>query len=134
MTQILAGKTTVQLGDITTTRDFNFISDTVDAFLRVAESEKTIGRILNVGSGRDVSIRDLVEHIAAITRTKVKITTQKQRLRPSRSEVERLCCDAHLIQELCGWSPQVSLEEGLKKTCQWLKKNLHHYKPEIYNV
>lgn len=132
--QLCAGQKIIQLGNTQTTRDFNFVSDTVDAFIKVAESEKTVGRVFNVGSGREISVSDLVALIAKIMKTEVKVITKKERLRPALSEVERLLCDAQRLQDICGWSPRVSLEEGLRKTSLWIKENPHHYKAEIYNV
>lgn len=134
ITQLVAGQKIIYLGNTQTTRDFNFVSDTVDAFIKVAQSKKTEGQLLNVGSGREVSIVDLALLIARIMKTKVKIVTEKERLRPVLSEVERLLCDATRLHELCGWVPKVTLEKGLSQTCVWIKKNLQFYKPDIYNV
>ena len=132
--QLCAGKRTIHLGNTQATRDFNFVSDTVDAFIKVAEFKKTVGQVLNTGSGREISIDDLVKLIAAILKIKVKIATEKGRLRPALSEVERLLCDASRLRELCGWSPRVSLEEGLRQTHRWIKANPQYFKSEIYNV
>ncbi|MBI3617227.1 MAG: GDP-mannose 4,6-dehydratase, partial [Candidatus Omnitrophica bacterium] len=132
--QLCAGKRAIHLGNTHATRDFNYVSDTVDAFIKVAESEKTVGQVLNTGSGREISIDDLVKLIAGILKIKVKIVTQKGRLRPALSEVERLLCDASRLRELCGWSPRVSLEEGLRQTYRWIKANPKYFKSEIYNV
>lgn len=132
--QLCAGQKTVCLGNTRATRDFNFVSDTVDAFVKIAESEKAVGQVLNVGSGREISVADLVALIARIMKRKVKVVTEKERLRPESSEVERLVCDAGRLRDMCGWSPRVTLEEGLRKTSLWIKENLQHYKTEIYNV
>ena len=134
ITQLAAGQKTIHLGNIQTARDFNFVSDTVEAFVKVAESRKNDGQVLNVGSGREVSIVDLAGLIAKIMKTDVKIVTKKERLRPVLSEVERLLCDAARLRELCGWFPKVTLEQGLSQTCLWFKRNLKFYKPDIYNV
>lgn len=134
ITQLVAGQKTIYLGNTQTTRDFNFVSDTVDAFIKVAESKKSEGQVLNIGSGREVNIGDLARLIAKIMKTKVKIATEKERLRPALSEVERLVCDATHLRELSGWVPQVTLEKGLSQTCAWIKKNLKFYKTNIYNV
>jgi NAD dependent epimerase/dehydratase len=132
--QILAGKRTIHLGNIETRRDFNYITNTTDAFLALAESEKTQGEFYNVGTNREVSIKELVSLISKIMNRPIKIVLQKQRLRPSKSEVERLLCDPTKFKKKCAWKPRVSLEEGLKKTCQWFKSNMKLYKPEMYNV
>ncbi len=134
ISQLAAGQTTIHLGNIQSTRDFSFVFDTVDAFIKVAESKKAIGHVLNVGTGREISVRDLAQMIARLMKVTLKIATQKKRLRPADSEVERLLCDSTGLREICGWSPRVSLEEGLRQTAQWIKKNLQYYKPEIYNV
>lgn len=134
ISQLCVGQKTIHLGNTQATRDFNFVSDTVDAFIKVAESEKAVGQVLNVGSGREISIDDLVKLIAAILKSKVKIATEKRRLRPALSEVERLLCDASRLRELCGWSPRVSLEEGLHQTLLWIRANPQYFKSEIYNV
>jgi NAD dependent epimerase/dehydratase len=132
--QLCAGQKTIHLGNIEAMRDFNFVSDTVDAFIKVAESAKTVGQVLNVGSGREISVANLVALIAKIMKTKVKVVTEKKRLRPALSEVERLLCDAGRLRDMCGWSPRVILEEGLRKTFSWIKENPQYYKAEIYNV
>jgi NAD dependent epimerase/dehydratase len=134
VTQVFAGKRTIHLGNLDAVRDFTYVSDIVDAFIRVAESEKTNGLVLNAGNTKEIAVRDLVDVIGKVTKTSLKAVTEKARLRPSKSEVERLLCDAARIEEICGWSPRVSFKEGIQRTCQWLKQNLRHYKPEIYNV
>ncbi len=134
MSQLCAGKKTIHLGNIHATRDFNFVSDTVDAFLRVAESDKTVGQVLNVGSGRETSIADLVKLIAGMLKVKAIVAIEKERLRPALSEVERLLCDAGALRRLCGWSPQVSLEEGLRQTYRWIKAHPQYFRSEIYHV
>jgi NAD dependent epimerase/dehydratase len=132
--QVLSGKRTIHLGNLDAVRDFTYVADTVEAFIRVAESDKTNGLVLNAGNTKEIAVRDLVDVISKATKTSLKAVTEKARLRPSKSEVKRLLCDAALIEEICGWSPRVSFKEGIRKTCQWLKQNLSSYKPEIYNV
>ena len=132
--QIYSGKKTIKLGNLETMRDFNYVSDTVNGFIRLAGTRKTEGGVYNIGSGRDVSVKDLVEIISQILKKDIKVLKDKQRIRPAKSEVERLLCDMSKIKEACGWEARVSLEDGLNKTCQWVKSNLNLYKPEIYNV
>lgn len=134
ISQLCAGPKVIHLGNTRATRDFNFVRDTVDAFIKLAESEETAGKVFNVGSGREISVGDVARLIAKLMKTTVKIVTEEQRLRPPASEVERLLCDATRLKEVCGWSPRVSLEDGLQQTARWIKANLQHYKPEIYNV
>lgn len=134
ISQLCVGQKTIHLGNTQATRDFNFVSDTADAFIKAAESDKAVGQVLNVGSGRETSVAEIAVWIAKIMKTKIKITTQKERLRPAASEVERLACNANRLRELCGWTPQVTLEQGIHQTCLWVKQNLQFYKPDIYNV
>ena len=134
ISQICAGKKTISLGNTTATRDFTYVTDTVDGFIRLAEAEKTEGQVYNVGSGQEISIADLVQVIAQILKKNIKVTKDKQRIRPSKSEVERLCCDMSKLKNVCHWKANVALEEGLKRTCQWIKDNPNVYRAEVYNV
>ena len=134
ISQILAGRKTIKLGNLEATRDLNYVGNTVDAFIRLAEAEGGNGEVFNTGSGVEVSIREVVEIIQDILGTDVKIEKDIKRIRPSKSEVERLVCSYAKLKELTGWSPKVSLKEGLRQTCQWVKKNMRSYKTEIYNV
>ncbi len=134
ITQILSGKRQIELGNLSPTRDLNFVSDTVQGFIRIAESEEAIGAVVNIGSGREISIGDLVHLIAGILGTEIEITQKGERVRPDASEVERLLCDNTRIGRLTGWTSEILLEEGLAKTIEWLKANSNLYKPEIYNV
>jgi len=110
------------------------VTDTVDAFIKVAESQNAIGQVLNSGSNTEVSVARLIDMIQAITQKDIKVVVEKRRLRPEKSEVERLICDATKIREACGWTSTVSLNEGVKLTCEWIYKNMIQYKTEIYNV
>jgi len=136
ITQLAAGHKQIQLGDTTPTRDFNYVADTCRGFLALAESEKTIGRTVNIGSNREISIGDTFNLIQKIMKADAKIILDEQRIRPEKSEVQRLWCDNTLISELTGYKPEVSIEEGLKKSIDWFThpKNLSKYKVNIYNV
>jgi len=134
ITQVYSGQKTIKLGNLEATRDFNYVLNLVDAFLNIAEINQTDGQVFNVGSGREISVRHLVELVCRITKRKIKIVQEKQRLRPEKSEVGRLLCDAAKVQKTCGWQGSISLEEGLEATCHWLKNQLHFYKTELYNV
>ena len=134
ITQIYSGQKIIRLGNVDTRRDFNYVSNTVDAFVRAAETKEAVGQVLNAGSGRDISIRQLVDTIQNVTQKKIKIAVDQKRLRPVKSEVERLLCDAGKIQTMCGYQEQILLSEGLKRTCDWIKKNLARYKADTYNV
>ncbi len=123
LSQLLADADVIRVGTTTPTRDFNFVTDTVQGFLAVAASEHTVGQVVNVGSGREISIGDLIELLAQIAGRTVKVESDADRLRPPGSEVERLLCDNTRIRELTGWRPEVSLEEGLRRTAEWMADN-----------
>ncbi|MGE5582416.1 MAG: NAD-dependent 4,6-dehydratase LegB [Bacillota bacterium] len=134
ITQILSGKQKIVLGNLSPTRDLNYVDDTVNGFIKIAESDDTIGEVVNIGSGREISIGNLVNLIAEIMNSKIEIVQDNQRIRPANSEVERLLCDNTKIKKYTNWTPQFSLESGLEQTIAWLKENLHFYKAELYNV
>ncbi|MDP8213094.1 MAG: NAD-dependent 4,6-dehydratase LegB [Candidatus Zapsychrus exili] len=134
ISQIYAGSKTIKLGNLDATRDFTYVTDTADAFIEIAQQNGTNGKIFNVGNNKEISVRDLVSTISNITKKKIKIIQDKNRMRPDKSEVQRLVCDNLKIRKAIDWKPRVSLEAGLKKTCGWIKNNINHYKPEIYNV
>ena len=117
---------------LTPTKDFNFVADTVSGFLAVAEAEAAAGRVVNVGSGEEISIGDLVELIFRVTDITAEVVTDEVRLRPEKSEVERLLCDNSIARKLTGWRPEYTLEEGLKITARWMKNNLHTFNSGNY--
>lgn len=124
LTQLLSGAESLHLGAISPTRDFNYVTDTVAGFLALADCDEAVGRATNVGSGREVSIGDLVAILSDITGTSIEVVTDEDRLRPAGSEVERLLCDHSLATKISGWTPQVSLEEGLTRTAEWIGEHL----------
>jgi dTDP-glucose 4,6-dehydratase len=134
ITQILSGKRQIELGNLTPTRDLNFVADTVKGFVKIAECDNIHGEVVNIGSGREIAIGDLVRLIVGLIGTDIEILQKEQRVRPEQSEVERLLCNNQKITRLTGWVSEVSLEEGLKRTIEWLRENLELYKPDIYNV
>jgi len=134
VSQMLSGHEAIKLGNLDALRDFNYVGNTVDAFMKVAENDNTSGEVFNTGSGAEISIRELVKLIQKITGREVSVITDGERLRPEKSEVGRLICDAGKIQTICGWHCEKSLEEGLAITCEWIEENLKEYKAEIYNV
>ncbi|WFP48597.1 NAD-dependent 4,6-dehydratase LegB [Methylomonas sp. EFPC3] len=136
ISQIAAGKKQIQLGDVTPTRDFNYVEDTCRGFIALAESDKTIGETVNIGSNFEISVGDTLNLIKAIMASDVEFLVDEQRLRPEKSEVNRLWCDNSKIRELTGFNPEVSLEEGLRRTVDWFcrPENLKKYKTDIYNV
>jgi len=134
VTQILSGKTQIKLGNLEPTRDLNYVKDTANGFITVGLHEKTIGDVYNIGSGREISIGELVQKIIDLLGRHVEIVQDEQRVRPEKSEVERLLCNADKAKALTGWEPQYTLEEGLNETIEWMENNMQYYKPDIYNV
>ena len=134
ISQILAGKREIKLGSLTPTRDFNYVKDTAEAFIKVAESDKTIGEVINAGSNYEITIGDTVEKIIRIIGEDVKILCDDERIRPEKSEVNRLWADNTKIKQLTDWTPKYTLDQGLEETIEWMKNNLQNYKTDIYNV
>ena len=135
ITQIASGVREIKVGDLTPTRDFNYVTDTCRGFIDIARSEATKGLEVNIATGKETSMEEVFKTIARIMDAEVKWIQDPQRIRPSKSEVFRLLGDNSRIQELTGWKPKVSLEEGLEKTVSWIcrPENLKKYKPSIYN-
>ncbi|MGH4052851.1 MAG: NAD-dependent 4,6-dehydratase LegB [Clostridium sp.] len=134
ISQILAGKTEIKLGSLTPTRDFSFVKDTAQAFIKVAESTKTIGEVINVGSNYEITIEDTVRKIIRIIGKDVKILCDDERIRPKNSEVNRLWADNTKIKQLTGWQPNYNIDKGLEATIEWIKNNMLYFKTDIYNV
>lgn len=134
ISQILSGKKEMKLGSLTPTRDFNYVKDTAEAFIKIAESDKTVGEVINAGSNNEISIGDLVQRIVHLMDSDVKIICDEERIRPKDSEVNRLWADNTKIKQLTDWSPKYSLDEGLKETIEWIKSNMKYFKTDIYNV
>lgn len=131
--QCLAG-TDLRLGSLHPTRDLNFVDNTVDGFLAAALADKVIGKTINLGSGREISVADLATLIAELLDCPLKLKSDTSRIRPIRSEVERLLADNTLAKSLLGWEPVVSLEDGLSRTIEWIRDNFASYRPETYAV
>ena len=126
----------IKLGDITPTRDFNYVEDTCQGLLALAESDATIGETVNIGSNFEISIEDTLNIIKELMSSNVRFITDKQRIRPEKSEVFRLWCDNSKIKKLTSFNPQTDIKHGLLKTIDWITRpeNLSKYKIEIYNV
>jgi NAD dependent epimerase/dehydratase len=132
--QVASGMETVRLGSLTPVRDLTYVADTVGGFLAIAESPATVGEVVNLGTGRGVTIGELASLIMKIMDRAVPIVADERRVRPPESEVERLLCDPRKANDLTGWTAQVSLEEGLRRTIEFIRGNLSRYKVDIYNV
>lgn len=135
ISQIAAGQRVIKVGDLTPTRDFNYVTDTARGFLAIARSEDTIGKEVNIATSTEVSMKQTLDTIASLMNVHVDWERDPERIRPSKSEVFRLCGDNTLITSLTDWRPQVTLKEGLKLTIEWFlnPKNLSKYKANIYN-
>ena len=134
ITQLLAGKEEIKLGSLTPTRDFNYVKDTARGFLEIYRSDKTIGEEINIATQREISIGQLAEELIRQINPEVRIVCDEQRVRPEKSEVNRLLGSNEKIQRLTNWRPQYSFEEGLAETIAFLRDNLDKYKTDIYNV
>ncbi|MFY9307894.1 MAG: NAD-dependent 4,6-dehydratase LegB [Bacteroidia bacterium] len=136
ITQLLAGKTEIKLGALHPTRDLLYVKDTANGFVEIAKSEKAIGHEINLATQQEISIGDLAQQIINIINPKAKIVSDDIRLRPEKSEVERLLGSAEKIRSLTSWKPQFDLNEGLKQTIEWFSnsENRKNYKADIYNV
>lgn len=134
ITQILNGQNELRLGNLSPTRDFTYVKDTVLGFLEIAKSEQLLGEATNIGAGDEISIGDLARLIATLMQRNVNIVEDKQRLRPGKSEVERLLCDNSKILQKTSWTPRYDLNKGLLETIRWVEQHRDLYKAEIYNV
>ncbi|MCI8900429.1 MAG: SDR family NAD(P)-dependent oxidoreductase [Lachnospiraceae bacterium] len=134
ITQLLAGKTEIKLGSLTPTRDFNYVKDTANGFISIFESDQTIGEEINIATQKEISIGTLAEELIRQINPDAHIICDEQRLRPEKSEVNRLLgCNAK-IRELTKWQPMYTLEQGLAETIIFLRNNMEKYKTDIYNV
>lgn len=136
ISQIADGADKIKVGDLSPTRDFNFVLDTCEGFIALAEADGAIGATVNIGSNYEISIKDTFELIKKLMQSDVDFTVDPQRIRPGESEVQRLWCDNSKIHKLTGFEPAYSIEKGLQETISWFtnKDNLSHYKSHIYNV
>ena len=135
ISQIASGKNVIEVGDLSPTRDFNYVSDTCRGFLALSQAEGIEGREINIATGTEISMEDTLKTIARVMGREVEFVVDSQRLRPSKSEVRRLCGDNSVITSLTDWRPSVCLEDGLRRTAEWFIKpeNIAKYKTDIYN-
>jgi dTDP-glucose 4,6-dehydratase len=133
ITQALA-RNEIRLGSLTPQRDLTFMADTVDGFLRMATHDAAVGQEVNIGADATIAIGELATKILRIVGRDLPIVTEEQRMRPAASEVLRLWADNRKAAELIGWRPQVSLDEGLARTVEWISRNLNRYRPGVYEV
>lgn len=136
ITQLLNGEQEIRLGSLSPTRDFNFVRDTVSGFIEIAKSDETVGQEINIATGVEIAIGELGRELIRQINEKAVIICDEQRLRPEKSEVERLLGCNKKIKRLTSWSPKYSIERGLEETIAWFLKsgNLQKYKAQIYNM
>ncbi|MCI6640625.1 MAG: NAD-dependent 4,6-dehydratase LegB [Pygmaiobacter massiliensis] len=134
ITQLLAGKQEIHLGSLTPTRDFNYVKDTAAGFMAIADCEEAVGQEINIATGREISIGDLASELIRQINPEAKIVCEQERLRPEKSEVQRLLGDASKLRSMTGWAPAYTFEQGLANTIAWLKEHLSSYKTDIYNL
>ena len=136
ITQLLSGADEIKLGATSPTRDLNYIADTCEGFIALAQCDAAVGRTVNIANGKEISIGELAQTLITIINPAARVVTDEQRLRPDKSEVERLLGDNTLVHELTGWEPLVPLREGLERTVEWFRdaRNLGQYKADRYNV
>lgn len=136
ISQIASGLSHIELGDITPTRDFNYVEDTCRGFLELALCNQSIGEVVNIGSNYEISIGDTLNLIRELMNSNVEFVYDSKRIRPEKSEVLRLWCDNTKIRALTGFEPEFSIKDGLLKTIEWFtsKDNLSKYKATIYNI
>jgi len=133
ITQALVGSK-LKLGTLDTTRDFTFVEDTARGFVAVASSDEALGEVVNIGSGVEASIGEVVEKIGVIVGRDLIAVGDEQRVRPAKSEVSRLCADSSKAKRIAGWQAEVPLEDGLRRTTEWIEAHLDEYRPSEYAV
>ncbi len=134
ITQLLSGKKEIKLGSLTPTRDFNYVKDTANGFIAIAKSDKTIGQEINIATKKEISIGDLAREIISQINPDAEIVCDEERLRPEKSEVNRLLGDNAKIMELTDWKIQYTFEEGIRETIEWIRRNIDQYKVDCYNI
>ena len=134
ISQLLSGTMEIRLGSLTPTRDFNYVKDTVNGFIEIEKSENTLGEEINIASQKEISIGGLAGELISQINPQARIICEPQRLRPEKSEVNRLLGSNKKLKELTGWNQEYSLSLGLEKTIRWMEKNLDKYKAGIYNL
>lgn len=134
ITQLLAGKVEVKLGSLTPTRDFNYVKDTVNGFIEIGQSDETIGEEINIATQNEISIGELAKELIKQINPNARIICDEERIRPKKSEVNRLLGSNDKIKKLTNWEPKYTLRAGLAETIGWIQDNLDKYKIDIYNI
>lgn len=134
ITQLLVGKTEIQMGSLSPTRDFNYVKDTVNGFYEIYKSDKTIGEEINIATQQEISIGNLAAELIRQINPNAKIICDEQRLRPEKSEVNRLLGSNEKIRHLTDWLPRYTFEQGIAETIEFFRNHLDSYKTDIYNL
>jgi len=134
ISQLLYGNGKAKLGNLTPTRDLTFVTDTCRSFIEISKSKKLYGEVTNVGMNEETAIGDLANSIAALMNKHIQIESEEVRIRPKKSEVERLRCDNTKLLNSTNWNPQYSLDKGLQETIDWMEHSMDAYKYNVYNV
>lgn len=134
ITQLLSGQTEIKLGSLSPTRDFNYVKDTAEGFRAIANSDKTIGEEINIATQQEISVGQLAQELIDQINPQARIICDEQRLRPQKSEVERLLGSNEKIKRLTDWTPKYTFKEGIAETIAFFRENLHLYKADIYNL
>lgn len=124
----------IKLGSLHPTRDMNFVDNTVDGFVAASSHPQVLGEVVNVGSGREISVGDLARLIVRLVGTDSRVIEDENRVRPEKSEVDRLLCNNEKAMRLMGWKPMIDLEEGLLRSIEWFRRHADRYKADIYNI
>ena len=134
ISQALNSNKDIKLGNLKSSRDFNYVLNTVEGIYKLGLHPNTLGEVVNIGTAKDISILNLANLISKLTKVDLKVRVDSKRIRPEKSEVKRLVCDYSKAHNLTGWKPHYTLEEGLEKTIDWFRENLNIYKDRMYNV
>lgn len=134
ITQLLAGIEKIKLGSLTPTRDFNYVKDTAAGFIAIAESDQTVGEEINIATQQEISIGELAKEIISQINPKAEIVCEQERLRPQKSEVNRLLGSNEKIKKLTNWQQQYSFAQGIEETIAWMREHMDCYKTDIYNI
>lgn len=134
ITQLLAGEKEIQLGSLSPTRDFNYVKDTVNGFVKILQADSTVGKEINIASQREISIGELASELIRQINPNARIVSTEERIRPQKSEVERLLGDNQKLKSMTSWEQKYTFEQGIAETISWMRENLHKYKNNIYNI
>ena len=127
-------KDEVKIGALTTTRDLTYVKDSVRGFIQFGECDKIAGEVVNLGSENEISVKNIIEIVEKNIKKKVKIVQEEERIRPEKSEVQRLVSNSDKAKKLFGWKPETGIDQGIERTISWIEKNINFYKREIYNI